>query len=68
MLTIDDLKIGNKVKSINGKEIYTIVDVNAIMQYNYVWRPCISYISSTGNLKYVRTVEDFMLQFDVVHP
>lgn len=68
MLTIDDLKVGNKVKSINGKEIYTIVDVNVIMKYNNVWRNCIVYTYSTGDLKYVRSIEDFMLQFDVVHP
>ena len=68
MLTINDLKVGNKVKSINGKEIYTIVDVNAIMKYNNVWCNCIIYVLSTGDLKYVRSIEDFMLQFDVVHP
>lgn len=69
MIKLEDIKVGAKVYHIGDSDkTYTIKDITARMKVTNTWYHCISYAPNYNNTYtlFVRTVDDFMSNFELV--
>lgn len=69
MIKLEDIKVGAKVKHITHKDSsYTITDTNCRAKVNGVWHHVICYAPNytSSYTKFVRDIDDFMSNFELI--
>ena len=60
----DDILLGGEYEHYRNKNLYVPIDF-AEIQINNEWVDAVIYIAVGNNIKYVRSVDEFMLKFEL---
>ena len=69
MIKLEDIKIGAKVKHISHtNSSYVITDINCKAKFNGNWQHCICYAPEYNTIytRFIRTIDDFMSNFELI--